>query len=53
MTVREKHINKMEVVKEELQICIKGTPHYNDVYKYYRKLADELELYDRLVGESK
>ena len=49
MTARERHIEKMEIVKEDLQASIKGTPHYNDVYKHYRKLADELELYDRLM----
>lgn len=48
VNARERHVYKIEVVKEDLQASIKGTPHYNDVYKHYRKLCDELELYDRL-----
>lgn len=48
MTAREKHIREMKEVKRELKISIKGTPHYNDVYKHYRKMADELELFDKL-----
>ena len=48
MTARERHIEQMRTVKAELDISIKGTPHYNDVYKHYRKLADELNDYDKL-----
>ena len=49
MTAREQHVYKIEVLKEDLQSSRKGTPHYNDVYKHYRKLCDELEEYDRMM----
>ena len=37
----EQHKAEMERVKKEMQRC--GSPHRNDLYKYYQKLKKEYE----------
>lgn len=39
MNALERHKAEMERVKKEMQHC--GTPHRNDLYKYYQKLKKE------------
>ena len=44
MTMREKHIQEMERLKNEMKTA--GAVHRKDLYKRYRRMQQDLQIYD-------
>lgn len=50
----EEHLNKIREVQKEILNCKKGTPHYKDLCRYFKKPCRERQIalrYMRKAGK--